>query len=161
MNHLLLLAALLVQDPVFPDKDPSPSIEAAKAKAAAENRHVLVLWGSNDDDASKAAAALLKKDKGVARLILYEYDLVFADAAKADPVTQAVISGTKIPMLSVLSPDGKVNRHWKAPADATSMTKFLKENQPEPLKAKDVLAAALKRAGEEKKRVLLTFGAPW
>ncbi len=161
MNMLLLLITLCAQDPPFPDANPKPAIEAAKKKAAAENRRVLVLWGSNDDEASTSAAALLKKDKGVARVILYEYDLVLADARHADAGMKRVMEGLKLPWISISTPDGKSNLYFETPAGSKSMVELLKKNQAEPLKAKDVLAAAMKKAETEKKRVLLTFGAPW
>jgi hypothetical protein len=161
MSLLILLSAMLCQDPAFPDADPKAAIEAAKKKAAAENRRVLVLWGSNDDEASTSAAALLKKDKGVARLILYEYDLVLADSRQADAGMKKIMEGLKLPWISISTPDGKSNLYFETPAGSKAMVELLKKNQAEPLKAKDVLAAAMKRAETGKKRVLLTFGAPW
>jgi len=40
---LLILLGLLIQDPVFPDVDPAPAIEAARQKAEKNNRRVLVV----------------------------------------------------------------------------------------------------------------------
>jgi hypothetical protein len=149
MNLILLLAAILAQDPIFSSADPKPAIEAAKKKAAAENRRVLVLWGSNDSEESRTAAAMLKNDKEIAKLILYEYDLVLAKSADGAP------------RLSILTPDGKSLLDAAPPAEPAAVRKLLKEMKATPRVAKDVLAAASKEAADAKKRVLLTFGAPW
>jgi hypothetical protein len=161
MSTLILLAAILCQDPTFPDSDPAPAIAAARKKAADNNRVVLVLWGATDSEPSKAAATMLKKNKEVARLVLYEYDLVLADAAKAPEGMRKTMGTLPLPWLSFHSADGKSVGYWETPADAAEMVTLLKKQQREPLKAKDVLAAAMKKAETEKKRVLLTFGAPW
>ena len=155
---LLILLSLLAQDPVFPDADPKPAIEAARKKAAAETQRVLVVWGMNESDASIPVAKLLRSDKSLARLVLYEYQVVLADLRrmKKDEVRPAVI-----PLLDILDAEGRTIASQGGTTDAAALMKFLKVNQAPPLKAKEVLAAAMKKAGEEKKRVLLTFGAPW
>jgi len=158
MSFLILLAALALQDNPFPDGDPKPAIEAAKKKAAAENRRVLVVWGSNESEDSLAVAAMLKKDKRVARLVLYEYDVVFADMRRMEPGKPRIAI---IPLLDILDAEGKQLAGAPKPADAEAMIDLLKMHQAPPWKAQDVLDAAKKRAAAEKKRVLLTFGAPW
>ncbi len=150
MTTLFLLLAVL-QDKPFPAGDPADAILAARKRAAAENRRVLVLSGSNDSEPSRALAALLKKDRDLSRTILYEYDLVLADAAEKKT----------LPWLTILDADGKPLADVEAPREAAALVALLKKHQAEPLKAKDVLDAAMKRAADEKKRLLLTFGAPW
>lgn len=161
MSLWILLYVLLGQDPKFPDADPGPAVAAAQKKAAAENRRVLVLWGSNDSEASRAAAAMMKKDREVARLLLYEYDVVIADARQAEAAKKLGADAAKIPWLTLLAADGKSLANVEAPADSKALLELLKKHQAEPWKAKEVLDAAKKRAADEKKRVLLTFGAPW
>lgn len=158
MNTLILLCALLSQDKPFPDADPGPAIEAAKKNAAAENRRVLVLWGMNEHEGSVAAVNLLRKHKEVAKLIKYEYDVVFADMRRMPPGKPRIAI---IPLLVILDAEGRELAGTAAPAEAREMIALLKKHQAPPLKAKDVLDRALKNAGEEKKRVLLAFGAPW
>jgi len=97
MNTLILLFALLGQDKPFTDADPKPAIEAAKKKAAAENRRVLVLWGANNSEESLATATMFKKDKQVARTILYEYDLVLADIRHRPPPEESEPTKLLIP----------------------------------------------------------------
>lgn len=158
MNALILLAAALCQDPVFPDADPGPAIAEATRKAAAENRRVLVVWGMNEPDASIPVAKLLRTDKKIARLILYEYEVVLADIRR---MKKGEVRTAVIPLLDILDAEGKVIASQGGSTDAASILKFLAEHQAPPLKAKDVLDGAIKKAGEEKKRVLLAFGAPW
>jgi hypothetical protein len=157
MNLLIILTALLAQDSTFPTADPAPAIDAAKKRAKPENRRVLVLAGSDDSEPSLAAARMLKKDKEVAKLILYEYDVVLVGFHWLTKASGEL----KPPILAIMDADGKELFKSTAPVEPKSMIELLKKHQAEPLKAKDVLAAAMKRAGDEKKRVLLTFGAPW
>jgi len=160
MTFLILATVLALQEAPFPDADPKPAIEAARKKAAAENRRVLVLWGSNKSEKSKAAAALLGSDKGLKKLILYEYDRVFADESRFEaPEDYKQLRIT--PQVVILDADGKWLSDSPAPADAKEWTALLEKHKATPLVAKDVLAAGLKKAKAEKKRVLLTFGAPW
>ena len=162
MKTLLLLSALLCQDKPFPDAEPWPLIDAAHKQAAKENRTVLVLWGLNDSEESRAAAALLKSDKGLKKLLQYEYDLVLADAAKAGESIAKEIELSKLPLIWVLGEDATAKHYFYAnPVDAKRWTEILEKHKRPPLIAKDVLAAGLKKAAAEKKRVLLTFGAPW
>lgn len=156
--NLLFALSLLLQDPTFADVDPKPAIEAAKKKAASENRRVLVVWGSNDDEGSRAVAAMLKKDKQVARVVLYEYDVVFADIRRMEPGKPRIAI---IPLLDILDAGGKELAGAPKPADAKEMIALLEKHKAPPLVAQEVLDAAKKKAAEEKKRVLLTFGAPW
>ncbi len=152
----LLLALTLSQD--FTDK---PDLDAALAKAAKENQRVLVVWGKNDDDTAKAFAALLKKDRTVAKKILYEYDLVLADAANAGLAKKLEVDLGTLPALTILAADGKKLTHEAAPAEGKPLVALLEKHQAPPWNAKELYDAALKRAKEEKKMVFLTFGAPW
>ncbi len=155
--NLLLLLMLLGQESPFPDGDPAPAIEAAKKKATTENRRVLVLAGTNDSESDRAVATMLKKNREVARLILYEYDLVLVGYK---PLTKA-IGAPPVPWVHILTADGKELFKAAAPNDPKVMVELLNKHKAPPLVAQDVLDAAKKKAGEEKKRVLLTFGAPW
>jgi hypothetical protein len=154
---LLILLTLLVQDPVFPDVDPAPAIEAARKKAETNNRRVLVVWGMNEPDASIPFAKLLKSDKQVARLILYEYDVVLADIRRMKGEVKPAV----IPILEIQDAGGRVLASQAGGTDVEALLKFLRRHAAPPLNAKDVLEAALKKADAEKKRVLLAFGAPW
>jgi len=157
MKTLLLLSALLCQDKPFPEGDPRPAIEAAKKKAAAENRRVLILAGANNSETCRAAAQALKKDKQVAKLILYEYDVVLYQV-KFEPGAD----GDRLePWMILMDAEGKELSASQPPVESKALIELLKKHQAPPWKAQDVLDAAKKKAAAEKKRVLLTFGAPW
>lgn len=126
--------------------DPEADLLAACEKAKDDNRRVLVAFGSNDD-ASRALAEVLQKDREVARKILYEYVLVFVYSNKA-------------PALALLTSDAKELARADA-FDAKSVLALLTKHQCEPRKADDVLKSALEKAATDRKRVLLVFGAPW
>ena len=155
MHLLILLTLLLGQEQVFPVTDPKPAVESARKKAREENRRVLILTGSNTSEASRAIATMFKKDKEVARVILYEYDVVLVGMLEMGQ------SEAGFPLMAITDSEGKELYRGAAPAEPKSMTELLKNHQAPPLKAQDVLDAAKKRAAAEKKRVLLTLGAPW
>jgi hypothetical protein len=103
---------------------------------------------------------LLKSDKGLKKLIQYEYDLVLADESRFLPpedYKQLRIT----PQVQILDADGQTLFDSTAPKEAKGWTDLLEKHKAKPLVAKEVLAAGLKKAKAEKKRVLLTFGAPW
>jgi len=158
---LLLLSTLLIQDKPFPGTDPTEAIAAAQKRAAQENRRVLVLWGANDSEPSVAAATMLRKDRNASKVVRYEYDLVLADVIHAELAKKVGADVSKLPWATLLAADGKPLANVAAPSDPKAMVELLSKHKAEPLIAKDVLAAAYKRAAGEKKRILLTFGAPW
>lgn len=157
MNLLIVLSLFLAQDSIFPLADPAPAIAAAQKRAATENKRVLILWGTNDSEPARAAAAMLKKNRDVAKVILYEYEVVLAETRHSKPAKKSETN----PWFDLLAADGKELASVPVPADGKAAVELLNKHKAEPLKALEVLAAAKKRAGEEKKRVLLTFGAPW
>jgi hypothetical protein len=115
---LLILAAVLAyqEPPPFPDADPASAIAAARKRAAEENRTVIVLWGSNDSEKSIAAARILRTDKAVKKLLLYEYDLVYASEK------------TDAPRVSLPTEDGKPGDKVEAPADAKAWVELLEKH---------------------------------
>jgi hypothetical protein len=99
---------------------------------------------------------MLKKDREVAKLILYEYDVVLTGLLR-----MTGSDDLKLPLLVIRDADGKELFAGTSPAEPKAMVELLKKHQAPPWKAQDVLDAAKKKAAAEKKRVLLTFGAPW
>jgi hypothetical protein len=124
--------------------DAEAALVAACEKARDDNRRVLVAFGS-DDDASRAFAEILQKDRAVARKILYEYVPVYVHRKSAG--------------LAILASDARELARAEA-LDAKSILALLEKHQCEPQKAQDVLDSAIDRA-ENGRRVLLVFGAPW
>ncbi len=122
-----------------------PDVSAVLARAAEDNRRVLLVWGAVDALA----------DKEVARKVLYEYEVVRADAELGKKYEVS-----KSPWLVVLAADGKVLEQAE-PGDAKRTLALLTKHPCDPWKAEDRLRGASEKAKAEKKRVLLVFGAPW
>jgi hypothetical protein len=97
----------------------------------------------------------------VKKVLLYEYDVVMADARQAEAAKRLGADVSKLPWMTILAPDGAVLFNEAAPGEAKSLLGTLEKYKASPWIAKDILAAGLKKAVAEKKRVLLTFGAPW
>ena len=143
-----LLLALVIQD-----GDLSARLASAQKAAAWDNLRVIVVWGADDAarEALKRSAAKIKND----------YIVVQADATQADLAKKLGADVSKLPWITILSSDGKPVANVESPSEPKALLDLLQKHRPEPLKAKEVLAAAIARAKAEKKRVLLTFGAPW
>lgn len=155
MNILLLLT--LIQDPWIEDAE--EAVATATERAAEENRRVLIIWGSAESEPSRALAERLRKDADLRKKISYEYHAAYVrdSAAALAARLEADVAGG-VPLVTVVGGDGKPIAHTR---DVEKLAEFLTQHQCEPVKADDVLAAALARAAEQKKRVLLVFGAPW
>ena len=104
--------------------------------------------------------------------LLFEYQVVKVQAGDTkanDPLKEKY--GTKIkgyPFLTVLDAHGNAIANQETGSledgpkhDPAKVLAFLKQHQAEPLDAEEVLGAALTRAKLEKKRVFLSFEAPW
>lgn len=80
--------------PFNADTDVRAAIEAAKARAAADNKRVLVIWG---DNASVWAPMMLEcaQRPGVATALLYHYEVVWADIGDPTigPINLAICQG--------------------------------------------------------------------
>jgi hypothetical protein len=97
-------AEALLDDPAV-----SAAIAAALSRARPENQRVLIHWRSASADRSAELGQLLKEDRGVARKVLYEYQLVPVEIIGADtdvgtdePDTDVKIEGA--------DPDAQVDR---------------------------------------------------
>jgi len=150
-------------------------IAAASAHARDENRRVLVAWGSNADKASQALIELTVRNSDVSRKLLYEYDVVRADAAGNDCVAAKlgakVTTGT-LPQLTVLDAEGHVLANEgtgtlmaagasPAASDPKLLMAFLTKHQAPYLNAETLFAGALSRAKKDQKTLFLWFSAPW
>lgn len=174
-----------------PEKKPRPAIydekadgkelvKAALAKAAKENRRVLIQWGANWCGWCHILHDVCKKDREIARLIQYEYDVVLLDIGKMDKNEDLVkkydvdLKGHGVPYFTILDGEGKLvvnsaTDGFETPKEKSKtngyetpkVVEFLKKNAAKPLVAKEVLAAASAKAKSENKVVFLHFGAPW
>jgi len=134
-----------------------------------------VQWGANWCGWCVKLHDLFKSDKEIARKILYEYEVVYADIGQRDKNLDLVKElgatlGEGVPYLTVLDASGKAIAQQETGAlevkgeprhDPAKVLEFLSAHQAPYLNAQDLYASALKRAQTENKRVFLHFGAPW
>ncbi|MBI5865560.1 MAG: thioredoxin family protein [Planctomycetes bacterium] len=169
------------EKPVYDEAaDAKQQIAAAIAKAAKENRRVLIQWGGNWCPWCLKLHELFKKNAEIARTLQYEYDVVHVDAGKpagknVDLATSygADLKKSGFPYLTILSADGKPlanqdtaafevdGKNVAAGHDSKKVLEFLKAHQAEYRKATDVFAAGLAEARKSDKSVFVHFGAPW
>ncbi len=165
---------------VYDEKaDAKQQIAAALAKAGRENRRVLIQWGGNWCSWCVKLHELFKKDREIARTLLYEYDVVHVDAGK--PVGKNIDLGSTygadlkkgFPYLTILSADGKPLANQETGAlevdgksvaaghDPKKVLEFLKAHQAPYRNADDILKEGLEAARRSGKAVFVHFGAPW
>ncbi len=153
-------------------------IQTALAKASRENRRVLIVWGGNWCGWCYRLHDIFQSDQEIARTLMYEYDVVLVDIGQMDKNQEllakydADLKKHGVPFLTILDGDGNVAVNQETSSlekddmenpghDHEAVLAFLKEHQASPLKAGDVLAAAIERGRAENKLVFLHFGAPW
>ena len=100
---------------VYDEKaDAKADVTAALARAKAENRRVLVVWGGNWCGWCVKLADVFAKDKDVAKELQYEYDVVKIDIGQFDKHMElaatyaAEFKASGVPYLTVLDGNGKV-----------------------------------------------------
>lgn len=160
--------------PTYDAADLDARIAAASTRAREENRRVLIAWGSNTDRSSQAFIELTAKSSAVSRKLLYEYEVVRADAAGNEALAArfgAHLKEGAVPWLTVLDAGGQVIANESAAAfkastgssvfDAEAVVAFLTRHQAAYLDAKTLLAGALSRAKKDQKTLFLWFSAPW
>lgn len=154
--------------------DAKAQIADALRKAKYDNQRVLLMFGGNWCGWCHKLHGLFKKDKDIARTLLYEYRLVMIDIGRFDKNMDiaekygAELKKGGAPYLTVLDADGKpVANQETGPLesgdrhDSAKVLEFLRKHQAAPLDAQQVLKDGLARAAAEKKMLFLHFGAPW
>jgi thiol-disulfide isomerase/thioredoxin len=160
--------------------DASVQIESALAKAKKENRRVLIQWGGNWCGWCHLLHDTFKKDRGVAKVLMYEYDVVLVDVGQftkhMDLAAKygATLKDSGVPFLTFLDAGGAVlgnfetgalewpkNSGKEAGHDPEKVRALLEKHQAPAQKADDVFAAAVSKAKQDGKSVFLHFGAPW
>jgi len=161
--------------PVYDEQaDAAAEIAAAKTRAAAENRRVLVQWGANWCHWCVKLHGLCESDAGVAKKLLYEYEVVRVDVGQFDKNMElaqslgADFKKTGIPYLTILDGAGKVLANQETGPlesgeghDPAKVIAFLEKHQAPYEKATDVRDRALKSAAASGKKLLVSFDAPW
>ena len=168
-----------VPPPVYDEAaDAAADIASALARAARENRRVLVQWGANWCGWCKLLHGLCDSNAELRRELRSEYEVVRVDVGRFDRHMDlaarygAELKANGIPYLTVLAADGTVlaNRETgsleatvdgRPGHDPARVLAFLVEHQAPYPEARDLLDGALAQAAAAKKRVFLHFGAPW
>jgi thiol:disulfide interchange protein len=184
-----LAGALIVQaedSPAMPPAAPvydeaaigADQIAAALTSATRENRRVLVQWGANWCIWCKRLHELSATDPSIVKELLYEYDVVRIDVGRFDKNQDLLkkygvdLGKSGVPYLTVLAADGAVVANQetgsleskvegKKEHDPQAVLVFLKAHEAPHATAQAVYDAALARAKQDDRRVLLHFGAPW
>ena len=145
--------ALLVTGAFAVPQTPKP-ISQALARARADNTRALLVFG---DDGVRE---LLGKD--LARLVLYEYELV---ELPADHVYGAPLrpEGSDGGFIVLLDAEAQVLARAvsKELSRASDLETLLRQHQAKPLDARQVLAQGLREAARSKRKAFVHFGAPW
>src|SRR5690349_10115650 len=124
----------------------------ARIHAAKENKRVLVAF-CGDSPAGKQLTGILTTDPAFRRFLLYEYELVRADASADTDLAKACgldLAKSGAPALAVLDSKGDkvatLLREQIGDPEAKDLIKALKPFQAPPLDAETVLADALAAA---------------
>jgi len=160
-----------------PSADAKAQIAAALKSAKEDGIRVLVTWGANDNDLSKAFAAA-RRNRDLAMFFADEYKVVNVDVGNLDKnldLAQAygvTLTAGSLPALAVLDADGNVLARTTGGAflaeadpavfDVPNVAAFFKKHQAPPAPdAEPLLEAALKQANAEGKSLFVWFSAPW
>jgi thiol-disulfide isomerase/thioredoxin len=103
-----------IPPPIYDEKADGPAaIRAALASAKRENRRVLIQWGGNWCPWCHRLFNQFKADKGLAKILSSEYDLVLVDIGRREKNIEvaarygADVIKNGIPFLTILDADGK------------------------------------------------------
>ncbi len=160
-----------------PVADPRAQIVAALKSAKEDGIRVLLNFGANDDEGSKAFAAA-RRNRELSPFFADEYKGVNVDVGRLDRNSDVAesygvtLKAGDLPALVVLDADGKVLARTSGVAfrsdadpaahDPAKIAAFLKAHQaPPPPDAQPVFDAALQQATREGKTLFVWFSAPW
>lgn len=154
--------------------DAKAAIDSAIVRAQRDHSRVLVMFGGNWCIWCHKLHDLFRSDPGIARTLLYEYQLVMVDIGQWNKNMEiakkfgADLEKAGVPFLTVLDGDGKVVANQDSGAleagdhhDPKKVAAFLDRNKVPQVDAQTEVKAALTKAAAEDKRVFLHFGAPW
>ena len=159
--------------PVYDEKaDAQQQIDTALAKAAMNNKCVLIQWGANWCGWCAKLDTTLKGDKPVSQLISNKYELIHIDIGRFDKhIDVALKYGANfkgVPHLTILDNRGGIIANLNTSIleegpnhDPAKVLAFLDLCKPKPLNADDVYNRVLAQAQRQNKKVFLRIGAPW
>lgn len=157
--------------PIYdPKADGRSEIRAALVRAHFLHKRVLLQFGANSCAYCYRMYDGLQKHATVAPLFSREYELVMLDASSNFDLLSAYdpgLSDISLPWLVIVDSDGKalVSQNPEELGRSTNfdpkkIQAFFERWKREPVDAEEVLASALKTAGEAQKRVLVNGGPP-
>jgi len=154
--------------------DGEAQVRDALARAARDNKRVLVMFGGNWCGWCHLLHEKVRATPALSKLMRYEYEWVLVDVGRFDKNMavaermEADLKKNGVPFLVVLDADGKVLTRQETGSlesgkehDAEKVGAFLEKWKAAPRDAETALADALAQAKKEDRRVLLHFGAPW
>ena len=160
------------REPIYDvEADGKQLIAAAVKRAKAERKNVLIEWGGNWCGWCYKLHDVFKHDELVSPIVFQEYELVLVDCNSNRELMESYGGkDTKyaFPHLTILDASGKVLTNQETASleigpkhDPRAVAEFLNKWRPAPANAEDALAAALRQAREQDKRVLLHVGTPY
>lgn len=156
--------------------DAKTLIATAVKSAATDGIRVLINWGANDDERSKAYIAAQRSRDVKSTFFSDEYRQVYIDVGRLDKNLDvarqygAVLRPGKLPALTVLDDRGKVLTSISSldlaaadgvAFDTTKISTFLSAHQAPAPDAVAPFEAAVKQAKRDGKTVFVWFSAPW
>jgi len=149
-------------------------LDDALASAKRENRRVLIIWGSNTCPQSRRLCGMFSTDQELRRVLMFEYDVVRINLGNMDANMQLATAhgltprAENLPYLTILSGEGRTlasGDAWRlgdghGGYDQVKAVKFLRGFQASYPGADGVLSQTLTAARNQKRLVLLHFGAP-
>ena len=160
---------------LYPQADDAQSrIDAALARAKADNTRVMIQWGDDWCGWCIKLHDLCGSNRDLSRKLLYEYEVVLVPVGQFDrnldiaEAYQADFKGNGVPFLTVLAADGSVITNQETGSleaggahDPAKVMAFLEANQAPARDAATSLKNALAASKESGRPVMLHFGAPW
>ncbi|MDG2020309.1 MAG: thioredoxin family protein [Phycisphaerales bacterium] len=172
--------ALVVEPPpekvaLYPQADDAqPRIDAALARAKADNTRVMIQWGDDWCGWCVKLHDLCGKNRDISRKLLYDYEVVLVPVGRFDrnldiaAAYQADFKSNGVPYLTILDADGSMITNQETGSleengahDPAKVMAFLTEHQPSPRDAATSLKKALESSKASGRPVMLHFGAPW
>ena len=160
---------------LYPQADDARArIDAALARAKADNTRVMIQWGDDWCGWCVKLHDLCGKNRDISRKLLYDYEVVLVPVGQFDrnldiaASYQADFKSNGVPYLTVLDADGTVVTNQETGSleaggahDPAKVMEFLTANQAAARDAATSLKAALSESKNSDRPVMLHFGAPW
>jgi thiol:disulfide interchange protein len=160
---------------LYPQADDARQrIDAALARAKADNTRVMIQWGDDWCGWCVKLHDLCGRDRDLSRKLLYDYEVVLVPVGRFDrnldiaAAYQADFKSNGVPFLTVIDADGTVITNQETGSlekdgahDPAKVMAFLTAHQAPPRDAATSLKKALESSNASGRPVMLHFGAPW